>query len=411
MPSYRHCVLLLIVFTVTLLPIVGQDDAPLFEATFDDNTLPDTLNIQYGTYEILDGALDYQVQNGGFLVIPEGTEWTDYALEVDMQIIDGSVWLQTRTGGDLCSGYYLTVAPSRGTVDLSLSDVDCNFTVLADSEIVLSDDGFVARIEVEGEQIRGYINDELILEAVDAQAAKGYPIINVFPIEGEAHVIFDSIRITQPSIPENAINAPEATPEPDVEPSLDIELPAVNEIPLEEDPLRMIEILQELELVPNTEGDLYTDDNVVIARIGAWFEPLFEGVEARHAVMSADISFLPNSDGETCLLSAWIERDKIGLAQRYLDVGVNSLDEVFIGETDADGVYSQATQDGLLTPDGGHFLFVIYGNRLSVYVNSRAVFQNIEVTPRAGSFGVSATATSSYTLCHVTNIWAYTFSD
>lgn len=411
MSSYRHCALLLVLFTVTLLPIVGQDDAPLFEVTFDDNILPNTLNIQYGTYEIFDGALDYQVENGGFLVIPEGTEWTGYALEVDMQIVAGSVWLQTRTGGDLCSGYYLTVTPSRGTIDLSLSDTDCNFTVLADSEIALSDDGFVARLEVEGDQIRGYINDELILEAVDTQATKGYPIINVFPIEGEAHVIFDSIRVTQLPIPENAISTPEVTPEANVESSLDIELPAVSEIPFEEDPMRMIEILQELELIPNTDGELYVDDNVVIARIGAWFEPLFEEVEARHAVMSGDISFLPNSDGETCLLSARIERDEIGLAQRYLDVGVNSLDEVFIGETDADGFYSQATQDGLLTPDGGHFLFVIYGNRLSVYVNSRAVFQNIEITSREGSFGVSANATSSYTLCHVTNIWAYTFSD
>jgi hypothetical protein len=426
MSRYAPFAFLLMLSILAVFPSVGQDDAPLFDTTFEETSLPDGLDIQYGTYDIVDGVLNYEVQNGGFLVIPSGGDWTDYALEVEMEIVAGSVWLQVRTSGDLCSGYYLSISPNQNRIDLSYADADCNFTVLEETTFSTSGAQFVARLDVNGEQIRAYIDDDLILEATDSRVAVGFPIINVFPVDNEAQVRFDTIRALaiddnefadEEQVADNESADEEQVADEPVDeqttndPTLDIELPNVNEIPLNDDPLQMVASLLELGLIPQASGQFYTGENVSISRIGAWFEPLFDDARAQHAVMSGDIYFLPNSEGENCLLSARIERDDRGIAQRYLDVGINSLDEVFIGETDNDGVYSQAQQEGILTPDGGNILFIVYGNRLSVYVNGRAVFQNIDVTSREGSFGVSANATTSYTLCHVTNIWAYTFND
>ena len=379
-------------------------DAPLFEATFDDGTIPDSLNIQFGQYEVTDNSLSYTVKNGGFLVIPQGFMWTDYAIETRLKIISGSVWLQARTGSDLCSGYYLTINPDADAYDLSLADHDCKFTVL---EIIeddgVSDEWIRARIEVQGDQIRAYIDDELILSVTNSTYSMGYPIINVFPTEtDEAQVQFDTIRVTDLSLSEpiaevtvepEFVETPqiEETPEPELtaEPVI-IELPSVNEIPLNDDPQQMIANLQELGLIPVGDGELFIDDNVAVSRIGAWFEPLFGDVIAQHVVMSGTIDFLPYNDSVSCLLSARISRDEAGVAQQYLDVGLNSRNEVFVGESADNGDYSQATQEGVITDLMGNFLFIAYGNRLSVYVDGQAVFQNIEVTQREGSLGISA---------------------
>lgn len=425
--SHRRLLILIVVFLLVTSTLA--QDTTLFTATFDEGEIPDTLNIQYGTFEIVDGQLDYSVETGGFLVVPSGIEWTDYAIETELTMIDGSVWLQARTGADLCSGYYLTLNPAKDVIDLSVSDRECNFTVLTEtSDVSIPTEAFIARIDVEGEQIRAYINGEQILSATDGQFTAGYPTVNIFPNDATAHIQFDSIQVfalpepvvqaeATPDVLPEATSTSETTIEATVEPEVTtepeqlvaVELPPVNEIPLDDDPNQMIATLIELELIPDGEGQLYNNEGVSISRIGGWYEPLFEGVSSRHVVMSGDIFFLPNNEGETCLLSARIERDEIGVAQRYLDVGINSLDEVFVGETADSGEYSLATQDGLLTAAGGNVLFVAYGDRLSVYVNGRVIFQNIEVTRRDGSLGVSSNATTSYTVCHVTNIWAYTF--
>lgn len=405
----RHLWKLLVVFAMLVpLPSLAQDDTTLFEATFDDGSIPDGLNIQYGRYEAVDGHLSYTIKNGGFLVIPEGVAWTDYAIETRIKIASGSVWLQARTGGDLCSGYYLTINPRAGNYDLSVSDRDCNFTVLDVIESAdISADWFVARIEVQGDQIRAYIDEERLFSATNGHYSIGYPIINVFPRDDdEARVQFDTIRVIDLSVsePVDEIPSAEVTPEP-----VSVELPTVDNIPLNDDPQRMIETLQELGLIPSGEGQLYTEESVSISRIGAWFDPLFGDAVGQHVVMSGRINFLPYSDTESCLLSARIIRDEIGVAQYYLDVGMNAHSEVFIGESADNSDYSQATQDGFLTDLEGKFLFIVYGNRLSVYVDGQAVFQNIEVTQREGSFGISAIASTSYSLCHVTDIWAYSF--
>jgi hypothetical protein len=397
-----------VMIALVVVPSFAQDDTLLFEATFDDGLIPESLNIQYGRYEAVDGSLSYTVNNGGFLVIPDGVAWTDYAIETRLNITTGSVWLQARTGGDLCSGYYLTINPSADLYDLSVSDRDCNFTVLEVIESAdISADWLVARIEVQGDQIRTYINDELLLSATNSQYSIGYPIINVFPAEDdEAQVQFDTIRIIDLSLSEAVDETPSAgvTPEPE-----SVELPTIDEIPLNDDPQRIIETLQELGLIPTGEGQLYTGNAVSISRIGTWFDPLFEDAVGDNVVMSGTIDFLPYSETESCLLSARIIRDEVGVAQQYLDVGFNARHEVFIGESVDNGDYSQATQDGFLTESKGNVLFIAYRNRLSVYVDGQAVFQNIEVTQREGSFGVSAIESTSYSVCHVTDIWAYTF--
>lgn len=404
------CILLLL----TVVSAVAQGTF-LFEANFDNNDLSESLNIQYGTHEIVDGALSYSVTNGGFLLIPEGIDWTDYAIETRLRILSGSVWVQSRTGTDLCSGYYLTLNPSNGSTDLSSSDRSCNFTVFEELATAnLSDEWLVARIEVIGDQITASIDREMVFTATDAQFTSGYPTINVFPTDDtEARIEFDYIHVIDLS------DAPviEETPTPPIETPIPeesdeaIDLPSVNEIPLGDTPEETIASLQSLELIPSSSGQHYTESVVNISRIGAWFEPLFEDVSSNHVVMSGNIHFLPYNDGEACLLSARISRDEVGVAQRYLDVGINSRNEIFVGETNDSGDYSQATQEGLMTQPEGNILFIAYGNQVSVYLNGRAVFQNIDVTPRTGGIGISSIASTSFSICQVRDIWAYTFED
>jgi hypothetical protein len=414
------------------LPSLAQD-APLFDATFSDGIVPESLQIQFGQYEVVDESLSYTVSNGGFLVIPAGISWTDYAIETRLKITSGSVWLQARTGGDLCSGYYLSI--NADSYDLSVADRECNFTILDVIESAdVPTDWFTARIDVQGDQIRGYIDDELLLSATHSSHTGGYPIINVFPAEkDEAQVEFDSILVTELTAPDPIAEVTDEptespaiteTPSPEItdEPAVDetpvleaiteniaVELPSVNEIPLNDDPQRVIETLQKLELIPTGEGQLYRKDMVYISRIGTWFEPLFEEAVTQHVVMSGTIDLLPSNEDEACLLSARITRDEVGVAQTYLDIGLNSRNEVFIGESADNGGYSQATQEDILTDLKGNFLFIAYGNRLSVYVDGQAAFQNIEITPREGSLGVSAIESTSFSLCQLSDIWAYTF--
>lgn len=436
--------LYLLVITVVLIgvsPALAQEMTLLFGATFDDGLIPDMLNIQYGTHTITDGILSYSVENGGFMIIPEGNAWDDYAIEARMRITSGSVWLQARTGSDLCSGYYLTINLALDLYDLSMANADCDFTVFESRESAdVPSDWLTARIEVVGNQIVTTINDEALFTATDDSYTVGYPTLNIFS-EGDdpAQVEFDYIYVidlsesslsdvtpteepspTAEATPTADISTPvEATPTIEASPTVDatsvatasVDLPAVTEVPLHDDPLQTIEMLQELGLIPTGVGELYQDNGIAISRIGAWFEPAFDGLTASNIVMSGDIRFLPYSDRESCLLSARIQRDEVGVAQLYLDVGINSRLEVFIGETNNDGVYSQATQDGLLTEPDGNILLVAYADRLSVFINGRAVFQNVEVTPREGTLGVSALSTTSFTVCHITDLWAYTFAD
>ena len=398
-----------VMIALVIVPSLAQDDDTLlFEATFDDGLIPESLNIQYGRYEVVDGRLSYTVNNGGFLVIPGGVAWTDYAIETRLAITSGSVWLQIRTGGDLCSGYYLTINPSKNRYDLSISDNDCNFTVLEAIESAdVPTDWFMARIEAQSDQIRAYIDEQLLFSVTNRQYAVGYPIINVFPTgEDDAQVQFDAIRIIDLSASEAVDESPSAStiPQPEA-----VELPAVGQIPFDEDPQRMLDTLQDLGMIPTGEGQLYTADAVSISRIGAWFDPLFGDAVGENVVMAGTIDFLPYNESESCLLSARIIRDEVGVAQQYLDVGFNARHEVIIGESVENGDYSQATQSGFLTESRGRVLFIAYGERLSVYVDGQAVFQNIEVTQRQGSLGISAIESTSYSICSVTDIWAYTF--
>lgn len=441
----RRTVLIVLLLLLTL-PALAQDT--LFDATFDDDTLPDGLNIQYGTYEITDGILSYTVDNGGFLVIPEGVGWTDYAIEARLRITAGSVWLQARTGNDLCSGYYLTINQTDDVYDLSIANRECDFTIVDIQDTAgIPSDWLVTRIEVTGDQIRTTIDGNDLFTTTDDQYGSGYPTINVFSADGEAAQIeFDYIQVVDliaaeveaptPTIEPTETPVSEATPEPEpteaaiateetatetpaskvtAEPESteaeSVDLPTVSEITLSDDLAETIEMLKEVGLIPASEGQLHQANTTIISRVGAWFEPLFEDESANNLVMSGDIRFLPYSETEACLLSVRILRDEVGVAQRYLDVGINSSNEVLIGETAENGDYSQAVQGDILTQPDGNLLFVAHNNRLSVFINGQVVFQNVEVTERDGNIGISSIATTSFSICHISNIWAYTFDD
>lgn len=362
----------------------------LFDVTFEDETVSESLLIRNGQYEVVDDSLSYMVAGGGFVVIADGGAWVNYALETRFRLNAGRIWLQARTDADLCSGYYFIMGRDSGDYRLSVSDADCNFTVLQEAhEEALTQEWNTARLTVQGDAIRAYINDRLVFDVRDATHSRGLPVINVFPIGDEpAHVDFDYIRVTE--LDEMSIGAHPT-------------------IPYDVSPEQVLSALRELQVVPAGDDGVVRNDDVSIARIGAWFEPLFDNVSATNAVMAAEIEFLPYNMGEFCVLSGRIERDEGGVARGFLDVGINSAAQILIGETDDNGVYSLATQENVINDTHAHVLFVANDDLLTVYINGMLVYQDVNVTPRKGTFGISAVSTTSFSLCHVKHIWVHVF--
>lgn len=159
----------------------------LYASDFANRSLADWKNLNNGRWEIfdLDGnqALGVRDQDpeavpNAYLLISD--DWADYALSVDVIYTSGvyeQIYLVVRSARQPnCSGY--RIGGNRLGVSIFRFDdtpAACEGEVLAENLHfpLLSGQHYAMRVEVIGNQIRYYIDSELVLSATDAKYPKG----------------------------------------------------------------------------------------------------------------------------------------------------------------------------------------------------------------------------------------------
>ncbi|PKO19256.1 MAG: hypothetical protein CVU39_01510 [Chloroflexi bacterium HGW-Chloroflexi-10] len=159
----------------------------LYAENFEDHSTEGWENLNIGQWEIMDrngnSALAIQPPNpeavpNAFLT--QSLTWKDYVMDVDVVFRSGSfeqVYLVVRNAGreNNCTGY--RIGGNRLGVAIFRFDPkdQCLGETLAENSNFSLVDGntYHMRVEVVGELIRYYINDELVLEASDSTYPQG----------------------------------------------------------------------------------------------------------------------------------------------------------------------------------------------------------------------------------------------
>ncbi len=159
----------------------------LYASDFENRSFSDWKNLNNGRWEIFatdeNHALGVRDQDpeavpNAYLLISD--DWADYALSVDVIFTSGvyeQIYLVVRSARQPnCSGY--RIGGNRLGVSIFRFDdtpASCEGEVLAENIHfpLLSGQHYAMRVEVMGNQIRYYIDSELVLSATDAKYPKG----------------------------------------------------------------------------------------------------------------------------------------------------------------------------------------------------------------------------------------------
>jgi len=120
-------------------------------------------------------------------------DWTDYALEYRVKMLnpEADIWVEFRNSNQ--GGYIQRLSSQFGTVDLYSSLGDAPWEPLAEPGYKVEQGvWYQVRIEVQGETIRVYVDGELKIEKTDSNVSAGDIAIGNL---GNTHAQFDDIRV------------------------------------------------------------------------------------------------------------------------------------------------------------------------------------------------------------------------
>lgn len=180
----------------------------LYASDFENRSLSDWKNLNSGRWEIFatdeNHALGVRDQDpeavpNAYLLISD--DWEDYALSVDVVFTSGvyeQIYLVVRSARQPnCSGY--RIGGNRLGVSIFRFDDtpdSCEGEVLAENIHfpLLSGQRYAMRVEVSGDEIRYYIDNELVLSANDAKYPKGGLGFLAYQVK---EAFFDNLLVTK----------------------------------------------------------------------------------------------------------------------------------------------------------------------------------------------------------------------
>ncbi len=180
----------------------------LYASDFENRSLSDWKNLNNGSWEILDidgnyalGVRDQDPDaiSNAYLLISD--DWVNYALSVDVVFTSGvyeQIYLVVRSARQPnCSGY--RIGGNRLGVSIFRFDHtpdSCEGEVLAENIHfpLLSGQRYAMRVEVAGNEIKYYIDSELVLSANDTKYPKGGLGFLAYQVK---EAFFDNLLVTK----------------------------------------------------------------------------------------------------------------------------------------------------------------------------------------------------------------------
>jgi hypothetical protein len=172
--------------------------------------------------------------------------------------------------------------------------------------------------------------------------------------------------------------------------------------------------LEDEELIP-TGGELvFFEDYAFISGTGGNYTSLASRSSVQNVVVAGELTFTPDGDEyQTCSLAARVVSNNNDVANIFLEFGINTDGEFYIfdafGEGEDDASF---TTVGHADPeDIYHYLAIIDGDEMSVYIDGELFIEGVEVDERSGSFGVLLRGDGRDSMCETRNTWAYSFDE
>jgi hypothetical protein len=189
----------------SILPTPTRTPAPirpgdvLFFEDFEDGRA-DGLNYEGVNWKVVSedtGNMVYEVNTTEDNSSPSigfgSTTWTHYSVEYRVKALNSSadIWMNFRNSG---MGYYVQrLSWEFDSVNLYFSPPDNPWEPIIESDYhSIKNTWYLIRVEVQGEAIRLYVNDNLTITETDARLAAGDIAIGNL---GDTHALYDDIQV------------------------------------------------------------------------------------------------------------------------------------------------------------------------------------------------------------------------
>ena len=195
--------ILLIIVSVSLMTYAAGSYAGVWQDDFEDGRADGWDEVR-GTWEVIDGIYEQtdiaaEYQNS----IHENETWTDYALEIDITILESSgastsvaagVLLRANETGS--SGYRIWIRTDSGGFQFSLWENDSYTHIVTQAaERAISGETYRLKVEIEGSTLSAWVDDRVMFED---QVDEGnlFPTGRVGLINYNCHVQYDNLTLS-----------------------------------------------------------------------------------------------------------------------------------------------------------------------------------------------------------------------
>lgn len=418
---------------LSLSTVFAQTEQVLVESDFEKPAVPPTIGVN-GEWEIVDEASGNGILQGtgvdwnDYIYFPDGNNWADYAFEFDLNITSGSVYIDARVGESSCDAYEVLIAPDDTYINLmtiasgdgdtcdTLNTMDEN-----DNFSFVTGTWTKVRLEVVGDEVKFFINNKLQLEGSDDTYSTGQPRITVSP-GGQAAI--DNLVVTNlgeaiastgntgsttttntsptatPSLPTNTKPTPGAV-------SNNTAVSLTNYAGTYQ---QAVAELEQNGLIPAGGELLFTEDYAFFTGVGYWYTPLAARSPRTDVVMAGELTYTVGgtAEYEECSLLARVVTEGTSAVESISAALTNEggalIWDDFGGQEDVNDYYQLLDLD---YSQSHHVLMILQGSSATLFVDGELVFDQVQVDPRSGTFGISLIGTARGARCEGRNIWVY----
>lgn len=155
---------------------------------------------------------------------------------------------------------------------------------------------------------------------------------------------------------------------------------------------------------------VFFEDSAFISGSGGNYTSLARRASVENIVMAGELTF--KTDGrnyQTCSLAARVVTDNNGSTNIFTEFGINTEDELYIYDAFGTGKDETAyyNLEEIDHEDVYHYLIFMIDDKATLYLDGELIATNVEIEPRAGSFGVLLRGDGRNSRCEVRNAWAY----
>ncbi len=175
------------------------------------------------------------------------------------------------------------------------------------------------------------------------------------------------------------------------------------------------EIIAELEAkgIIQRGGDrVFEEDYAFFSGQGSFFTPLAQNAPHTDLIMAGELTFSVGNPTiyESCTLISRVVTNEDGVTEQYLEFGIDNEGDAFYYDSrglDRDNPYEYTPIQSYNFDRPVHFIAIVKGNQLELYVDGRRLLSNNNLEVRTGTYGVALIGHGPLARCEGRNIWVY----